>query len=48
MEATLKQFLQLGFTEKDLDEVKSVLGDTNLYLLCATMAIGSIHVCILL
>ncbi|CAG9770890.1 unnamed protein product [Ceutorhynchus assimilis] len=43
MEATLKQFIQLGFTEKDLDEVKGVFGDTNLYLLCATMAIGSIH-----
>ncbi|XP_060535052.1 lipid scramblase CLPTM1L [Cylas formicarius] len=43
MEVSLKQFLQLGFTEKDLDEVKGVFADTNLYLLCATMAIGSIH-----
>lgn len=44
IEATLHQFLKLGFTEKDLDEVKGVFADTNLYLLCATLCIGSIHV----
>lgn len=44
IEATLKQFLALGFTEKDMDEIRGVFADTNLYLLCATMAIGSIHV----
>ncbi|CAH1155266.1 unnamed protein product [Phaedon cochleariae] len=43
IEATLHQFLELGFTEKDLDEVKGVFADTNLYLLCATLCIGSIH-----
>ncbi|XP_066138120.1 lipid scramblase CLPTM1L [Euwallacea fornicatus] len=43
MEETIREFVHLGFTEKDLDEVKGVFGDTNLYLLCATMAIGSIH-----
>ncbi|XP_018564004.1 cleft lip and palate transmembrane protein 1-like protein [Anoplophora glabripennis] len=43
IEATLIQFLKLGFTEKDLDEVKGVFADTNLYLLCATLCIGSIH-----
>ncbi|KAJ8924931.1 hypothetical protein NQ315_001094 [Exocentrus adspersus] len=43
IEATLHQFLKLGFTEKDLDEVKGVFADTNLYLLCATLCIGSIH-----
>lgn len=43
-EATLTQFLTLGFTEKDLDEIKGVFADTNLYLLCATMFIGSVHV----
>lgn len=41
---TLKQFLSLGFTEKDLDEIKGVFADTNLYLLCATFFIGSVHV----
>lgn len=44
IEATLKQFLALGFTEKDMDEIRGVFADTNLYLLCATLAIGSIHV----
>ncbi|KAL1517051.1 hypothetical protein ABEB36_000866 [Hypothenemus hampei] len=43
MEEGLREFIRLGFTEKDLDEVKSVFSDTNLYLLCATMAIGSVH-----
>lgn len=44
IKATLYQFLNLGFTEKDLDEVKGVFADTNLYLLCATFFIGSVHV----
>nr|CAH7731544.1 unnamed protein product [Callosobruchus chinensis] len=43
IEATLYHFLKLGFTKKDLDEVKGVFVDTNLYLLCATFLIGSIH-----
>ncbi|KAJ8979574.1 hypothetical protein NQ317_019149 [Molorchus minor] len=43
IENTLHSFLNLGFTEKDLDEVKGVFADTNLYLLCATISIGSIH-----
>lgn len=41
---TLKQYLTLGFTEKDLDEVKGIFADTNVYLLCATIFIGSVHV----
>lgn len=44
IEMTLHQFLSLGFTEKDLDEVKGVFADTGLYLLCATLFIGSVHV----
>lgn len=44
IKTTLQQFLSLGFTEKDLDEVKGVFADTNLYLLCATFFIGSVHV----
>ncbi|KAF7275796.1 lipid scramblase CLPTM1L [Rhynchophorus ferrugineus] len=43
MEASLKQFLQLGFTEKDLDEVKNVFSDTNVYFLCAALVIGTVH-----
>lgn len=45
MEVTFNNFLTLGFTDKDVDEVKGVFADTNLYLLCATVFIGSIHVC---
>ncbi|KRT81708.1 hypothetical protein AMK59_5229 [Oryctes borbonicus] len=43
MEVTFNNFLTLGFTEKDVDEVKGVFADTNLYLLCATVFIGSVH-----
>ncbi|KAK9881477.1 hypothetical protein WA026_016361 [Henosepilachna vigintioctopunctata] len=43
IDSTLHQFLNLGFTEKDLDEVKNIFADTNLYLLCVTVAIGGIH-----
>ncbi|XP_022920669.2 lipid scramblase CLPTM1L [Onthophagus taurus] len=43
MEVTIKNFKKLGFTDKDIDEVKGVFADTNLYLLCATICIGSIH-----
>lgn len=42
--AILQQFVALGFTEKDIDEVKVVFADTNLYLLSATFFIGSVHV----
>lgn len=46
MEMTFSNFLALGFTMKDVDEVKGVFADTNVYLLCATVFIGSIHVII--
>lgn len=44
METTFVNFMEMGFTTKDVDEVKGVFADTNFYLLCATMTIGSIHV----
>lgn len=44
IEATLYRFFDLGFTEKDIDEVKGVFADTNFYLLSATVFIGSVHV----
>ncbi|XP_037085483.1 LOW QUALITY PROTEIN: cleft lip and palate transmembrane protein 1-like protein [Pollicipes pollicipes] len=34
---------QLGFTNKDLDEVKGIFTDTNLYLLLITMLVSAIH-----
>lgn len=48
MEMTFSNFLALGFTTKDVDEIKGVFADTNVYLLCATVFIGSIHVIIII
>ncbi|XP_044752283.1 cleft lip and palate transmembrane protein 1-like protein isoform X2 [Coccinella septempunctata] len=43
IDSSLNQFLNLGFSEKDLDEVKNIFADTNLYLLCITVFIGGVH-----
>lgn len=43
IDSSLRQFLNLGFSEKDLDEVKNIFADTNLYLLCITVFIGGVH-----
>lgn len=37
-----------GFTKKDVDEVKGIFSESNLYLLCGTMLIASVHVNIIL
>lgn len=42
----LEQLHQLGFSEKDIDDVKGIFADTNLYLLSATILIASCHVSI--
>lgn len=34
----------IGFATKDIDEVKSIFSDTNVYLLCGTIFISSVHV----
>lgn len=47
VEHAMDSLNQLGFTAKDVDEVKGIFSDTNVYLLCATMFVGSIHVSIL-
>ncbi|XP_059048099.1 lipid scramblase CLPTM1L [Achroia grisella] len=39
----LEQLRQLGFSEKDIDDVKGIFADTNLYLLSATVLIASCH-----
>ncbi|CAK1544522.1 unnamed protein product [Leptosia nina] len=39
----LKQLQTLGFSEKDVDDVKGIFADTNLYLLSATVLIASCH-----
>lgn len=43
---TLQQLHTLGFSEKDVDDVKGIFADTNLYLLSATVLIASCHVSI--
>lgn len=40
----LEQLHSLGFSEKDVDDVKGIFADTNLYLLSATVLIASCHV----
>lgn len=40
----LQQLHSLGFSEKDVDDVKGIFADTNLYLLSATVLIASCHV----
>ncbi|GAB0098929.1 Cleft lip and palate transmembrane protein 1-like protein [Sergentomyia squamirostris] len=33
----------LGFSKKDIDEVKGIFADTNVYILCGTLFVSSIH-----
>ncbi|CAH0724659.1 unnamed protein product, partial [Brenthis ino] len=39
----LQQLHGLGFSDKDVDDVKGIFADTNLYLLSATVLIASFH-----
>ncbi|XP_055539153.1 lipid scramblase CLPTM1L isoform X2 [Wyeomyia smithii] len=40
----LQTLPQMGFSKKDLDEVKGIFSDTNLYLLCGTIFVGTVHI----
>lgn len=40
----LDQLKSMGFSEKDIDDVKGIFADTNLYLLSGTVLIASCHV----
>lgn len=44
IENAMGQLTQFGFSSKDVDEVKEIFAEANLYLLCGTLFIGSIHV----
>lgn len=44
IENAMSQLNHLGFSSKDVDEVKEIFAEANIYLLCGTLFIGSIHV----
>ncbi|XP_063697364.1 lipid scramblase CLPTM1L [Culicoides brevitarsis] len=43
VEHAMRSLAHMGFTEKDIDEVKGIFSDTNVYLLCGTVMIASVH-----
>ncbi|CAL8100685.1 unnamed protein product [Orchesella dallaii] len=42
-QAAMETMTTLGFSAKDLDEVKGIFSDTNIYLLAVTMFVASVH-----
>ncbi|XP_052889340.1 lipid scramblase CLPTM1L [Anopheles moucheti] len=46
IERAMSDLTRFGFSEKDIDEVKSIFSDTNVYLLCGTIIISSVHLLI--
>lgn len=44
MQATMENLKNLGFSDKDIDEVKGIFADTNVYLLGGTFFIAAVHV----
>lgn len=43
VQATMDNLKNLGFSDKDIDEVKNIFADTNIYLLGGTFFIAAIH-----
>ncbi|ALC48767.1 CG4332 [Drosophila busckii] len=43
MEHATQALYKMGFANKDVDEVKGIFSDTNMYLLCGTILISSVH-----
>lgn len=43
-EGALTPMAKLGFTTRDLDEVKGIFSDTNLYFLFITFLVAALHV----
>jgi hypothetical protein len=44
LENGLRSLKEFGFSPKDVDDVKGIFGDTNIYLLCTTIFVAAIHV----
>lgn len=44
VETTMQTLKNLGFSDKDVDEVKGIFADTNVYILGATFFIAAVHV----
>lgn len=40
----LQMLRVMGFTEKDIDELKGIFADTNIVFLCATFVVSAMHV----
>ncbi len=43
-QASMDSLQAIGFTPKDMDEIKSIFADTNVYLLALTLFVASMHV----
>ena len=43
-EGSLLSLSLLGFSEKDIDEVKGIFSDSNTYLLLVTFLVAALHV----
>lgn len=42
--AAMQTLRTMGFTEKDIDELKGLFADTNIVLLCMTFVVAALHV----
>lgn len=43
IETAMQQLTHMGFSSKDIDEVKEIFAEANLYILLGTVFIGSVH-----
>lgn len=43
MQHAMLALKRMGFSTKDLDDIKGAFSDTNLYLLCLTVIVSSVH-----
>jgi hypothetical protein len=43
MEESLQQQVGIGFSEKDVDDVRRLISDTSIYLLTATLVASLLH-----